>query len=412
MLDSKAVYDTSPEPVIGNGGAIAAMRKYAEDIDRGVKRKPILLYGHSGTGKSMAAQLLANERGWHLVEMNASDYRDQESIDSLLSAASQSRTIFGSRNVILLDEIDELAPRFDRGASSAITQLISQSKTPIILIANDMWDRSISFLRNTTDPIEFKRLSSAEITTVLERYSRKNGINASKEAMAAVAARSNGDARSAINDIIALDNAPGAAIDVVGMRDRKTDIFTTMDKIFFSNTYSAPLIAATSADVDNEMLMRWIDENLPKRYVSKEDLSRAYEMLSMASVFSRRAAHAQYYVYWRYMNVFMTSGVSLSKDNYPDRLKRYSFPKTISELSKSKEARGSKAEIARKLKKRIHTSISRIVKFEMPIIAESARAALKEKDREESVYDFFNSAYGLAPKEVDWLTENVFAIST
>lgn len=410
--DTKAIHDAPVESVVGNGSAIAAMRKYADDIEKGIKRKPLLLYGHSGTGKSMAAQALANETGWHIVEMNASDYRDKESIDSLLSAASQSRTIFGGRNVILLDEIDELAPRFDRGASSAITQLINQSKAPIILIANDRWDRSISFLRNTTEPVEFKRLSTSEIAAVLERYSKRNTIRASKEMIAAIAARSNGDARSAINDLVALDNASGDAIDIVGMRDRRTDIFTTMDRIFFSNTYSAPLIAATNADVDNEMLIRWIDENLPKRYVSKEDLSRAYAMLSKASIFSRRAAHAQYYVYWKYMNVFMTSGVSLAKDNYPDRLKRYSFPKMVSELSKSKESRGSKAEIARKLRKRIHTSVSRIVKSEMPIIAESARAALKEEGREESVYNFFYGAYGLEPKEVKWIAENVFATST
>ena len=189
-------------------------------------------------------------------------------------------------------------------------------------------------------------------------------------------------------------------------RDRKVDVFATLDKIFLSNTYSAPISASANADVDNDMLIKWIDENIPTRYSNRDDIANAYQMLSMAAMFATRASRAQYYTYWRYMNVYMSSGVALSKESYPDRLKRYAFPRTISSLSKSKELRGTRATVAKKLQKRLHLNISRIVKYEMPIVAQMARDSLKGEKKDDA-YDFFVAKFGLDSKEVDWLVENV-----
>ncbi len=401
-------FDYSPSSIreiLGNEDAIFQLERYAAEIDQGAQRRPILISGPPGTGKSASARLVAEEHGWNIVELNASDYRDKESIDRLLLAASQARTIFGKRNLILLDEIDELAPRFDKGAGSAIAAMLKTAKSPVILIANDRWDQNITFLRNNVDNIDFKKLPNATVARILENFVKSNKINVDKDTIDAIANRSNGDARSAISDIATLDSADKAAVEVIGMRDRKNDVFSTLDKIFFSNTYSAPLAAPANSDVDNDMLIKWIDENLPKRYVNQEDLASAYQMLSSASMFATRASRSQYYTYWRYMNVCMSSGIALSKNNYPDKSRHYSFPRTISSLSKSKERRSARTEIARKLKRKIHLNISRIIKLEMPILAKMARYGIKENG--DGTYDYFAARFGLEQKEVDWLAENI-----
>ena len=393
---------------VGNQFAIAALRAYARAVSNGEKRRPVMLVGPPGTGKSLAARIVARENRWNTVELNAGDYRDQESINSLLGAASQARTIFGTRNMILLDEIDELAPKFDRGASSAISNLIKASKNPIIFIANDRWNQSITFLREAVDYIEFTKLTAQDIAAILSDYVSRNDIDVSKEMVDLVANRANGDARCAINDITVLDGANPEVADIVGLRDKKVDIFKTLDGIFFSNTYSAPMAAVTRSDVDNDMLLAWLDENLPKRYRDGRDLDRAYAMLSEATRYFNNATRKQYYTYWRYMNVLMSSGIALSKESYPDRTTRYTFPKRISELSRSKEARSKGKEIAEKLQRRIHTDRARIMKTEMPMIARMAKIAANEgAESKERTYEFFEARYGLDRKEMDWLSEKM-----
>ena len=238
--------------VLGNDECIAELRKFAADVKRGERRRPILIAGPPGVGKTMAAHMLAKEAGWNVIEMSASDYRNKEAIDKMLTAASQSRGLFGGRNVILLDEIDELAGKYDKGASTAISPIIRNSKNPIILIANDRWAQSISFLRMQVDNVDFKKLFPLTIAEIVKRFVKRTGVQITEEMVDAISHRANGDARSAINDAIVLNGAPAGAVDIIGLRDKKTDVFATLDKIFFSNTYSAPLNAMASADVDSK----------------------------------------------------------------------------------------------------------------------------------------------------------------
>lgn len=399
MSDFGATHIDSIDDVVGNRDAISYLKGFVLDVDKGVKRRPVLVYGPSGTGKTLAVHLLAAGCGWNVVEMSASDYRDSDSIERRLHVSSNTKSLFGKTNVLLLDEIDELSGRHDDGAAQAINRLISYSKSPIIMIANNMWDRKISFLRGKTDNVEFKKLHSSDIIIVLNNVAKrlKAGVNAN--IIESIAGRSAGDARSAINDLIVMIGSDDSMLESIGLRDRKSDVFSVLDKIFGSNTMSAPLRAMASSDVDNEMLMKWIDENLPYRYSQPVDLYNAYTMLANATRFSTRASRKQYYTYWRYMNVMMSSGVALSKSSYPDNRRRYAFPKVISSLSSTKDSRGSETEIARKLQRRVHQNLREIKSTIVPLMAEMARAA-QLGSGDEAVYDFFAAKFGMSEKEV------------
>jgi len=392
----------SIDELIGNNNAVLQLKKFASDINNNIKRKPLMIHGPSGNGKTSAVNLLAKANKWHIVELNASDYRDKESINNLMVAASQSRTIFGSKNLIFLDEIDELSSKFDKGAASALLNLIEVSKSPIIFTANNVWEKKITFLRNYTEMVEFKKVPNESIAEFLAKIAVIGNLNVSKEMILQIAKQSNGDVRSAINDLLVLDKAPIEYIEMIGMRDRKMDIFATLDKIFFANTYSAPLSLTASSDVDTDMLIQWIDENIYKRYESAAEIYSAYKMLSLGSLFLNRASRSQYYTYWRYMNAFITSGVALAKHAYPNKMRRYSFPKKVSELSKSKESRGKTMEIALLLQHRLHTNTSKIISSELDIIVEMLKTAHNPEAKEEA-YSFFERAFGLDEKQIEWL---------
>jgi replication factor C large subunit len=391
---------TSLDELLGNESAVEKLMGFASDIDDCKARKPLLIYGPSGTGKTAAVHLLADKHHWNIVEMGANDYRDEASVERRLIAAATSRSIFGKRNVIILDEIDELAAGFDKGAGSAIGTLMKESRNPIIFIANDMWDRSITFLRTKTDPVQFRRLPAETIAKLLQRACRRMELHVDNKQIELISQRSSGDARSALNDLFAIAGSVEDVTEVLGLRDKKMDVFELLDKIFFSSSASAPLRAIMNTDLSNDMLINWLDENIPRRYPKASEMRKAYDSLSLATVFSTRAVRAQYYAYWRYMNAFMSSGVGLAKEEYPDRRYGYVFPQRIKTLSGTKENRKQNAAIAKKLQGRFHASIADIVRGELEMIAAQAAHEIScGHAKQEDIIESLMSDYGLDEQE-------------
>lgn len=398
----------SLDQILGNEHSITKMREFCKDVNKGIRRTPLLVFGPAGTGKSASVHLLAKEYDWNVVELNASDYRDKETIENRLISAATSKPLLSRKNLILLDEIDEIAARFDKGAGSAIASLINQSKNPIIFIANDMWDQSITFLRGKVDVVEFRRLQADTVQRALLSLCKRLSITTNKASIEMIAHRANGDVRSAINDlsVIAGTGEDEELTEVIGLRDRKIDIFNTLDKIFMTNTISASLRATTSTDLTNDMLIKWIDENIPKRYRQGAEMFAAFDALAYASVFATRANRSQYYTYWRYMNVLMSGGVALSKSQHPNSGSGYSFPRVIKELSGSKASRNQEKTIAAKLQRRFHSSVKDIVKSELVILSRITAQSIKDnKDQEDEIRDHLMSTYMLDDKEIDYMLE-------
>ncbi|MCL5105863.1 MAG: replication factor C large subunit [Candidatus Marsarchaeota archaeon] len=404
MQDFKKFYELNElREIVGNAACIRSMMLFAEDTNTGKKRIPLLISGPPGTGKTAAVQLLAKKYNWSVIELNASDNRSMDEINKLVVAAG-TRNIFGKKNLLFFDEVDELMPKFDKGAEPALSKLILSSKMPIIFTANNRWSKSISFLRAKAENVEFKALSENEIKAVLnelvERLSLDKEFGAQNQAIASIAKICKGDARSAINDFFAMLGSSADDIYEIGIRDRKSNIFESLDRIFSARTVTAPIVAAANVDVDNRMLLNWIDQNIPNRYTNIGDKYRAFSMLAKASTFYTRAARSQYYTYWRYMNVMMSSGVALAKAGYPSLAKRYEFPKVILELAGSKDERSMKSAIAEKLKRVIHTSKKRIINEEMKLVASIMRSG-----KDDGTAGTMENALKLDQKEIKWLKE-------
>ena len=400
QIDEMYRLDSSKQ-IVGNDDAVSAIRNFVRDFWRGGSKKPLIVYGPTGTGKSTTIRLIAKEESMNLVELNASDYRDSKKITERVQPALGTRPIFGSGNLILLDEIDELSGRHDKGASSIILSMIKEPRVPIVFIANDMWDQRLTFLRNKTTPVAFKKPGQADISRLLGRMSENSGIRVSERTIAWIAKVCDGDVRSGINDLYVMADAPDEDVDVIGIRDKKSDIFTTLDRIFLSHTIGAPMRAVMYSDVDNSMLTNWIDENIPNRYADNRSISRAYEMLAASTVYSSRASRSGYYTYWRYMNALMSAGVSISKERGCTTSKRYSFPKVVKEMSGNKGDRSAMYAIANKLKRRIHSSSRYIMSDYIPVLSRMIRRAADGGIDKDEVYGFFEKHFELSDKEVE-----------
>ena len=247
--------------VAGNKEAMNKLISFGVSAQGSRRTMPLMICGPSGTGKTSAAHALAYSNGFDMLELNASDYRDSDTLKRILLPACKSRLLFGNKMLVVFDEIDELSEREDSGAANVISSFIRESRHPVVFIANDFWSRKIAFLRDSVDKCEFKRLKKEEIFSIVSRIASKEGKDMGIEILEQIASRNNGDIRGAINDLEFILGSSQGTIEYLGMRDRKTEIFGILDKIFMSRNFDIARNALFNTDVDLEMAIQWIDEN-------------------------------------------------------------------------------------------------------------------------------------------------------
>jgi len=311
--------------VVGNEAAIKELKKWAEGVrNRNPKsKKAVILHGPPGCGKTSAAYALASERGWEVIELNASDKRSAGIIKKIVGQASTSNT-FGETlrpRLIILDEADNLHGNEDRGGKRAITDIVKRTQQPIILIANDKRKMGQALQRNCK-VIAFKRIEEETIIRkVLKRICRAEGIEVGDKALHTLIENANGDLRSAINDLhaISISKSKFGKITEEDIategRDVEEDIFEVLKKIFGVDGYDMQeaLSSLYSLDSTPDMSIQWIYKNFAYEH-DKESFLHGLHYLSRADMFLGRVKRRENYKFWRYASSLMACGVLSAKE--------------------------------------------------------------------------------------------------
>ncbi|MDS0299422.1 replication factor C large subunit [Halogeometricum sp. S1BR25-6] len=310
--------------VRGNNKARDAFEKWAKTWDD--HREAVVLHGAPGVGKTSAAHALAADMGWETVELNASDQRTADVIERFAGRAAKNATLAGAsagdasgtregRQLVILDEADNIHGNYDRGGAGAVTRLVKESNQPIVLIANEYYDMS-NGLRNATQDIEFRDVSARSIVPVLRDILRKEGIEFDDDALDRIAEVNSGDLRSAVNDLqAAADGKERLAVEdvVTAARDRGIGLFEYIDSVLKEDSARDAIQSAYAVDETPDDQVKWIEDKVSLVY-DAEELARAYEFLANADVWLGRVMATQEYSYWRYATDNVAAGVAAARD--------------------------------------------------------------------------------------------------
>ncbi|ACX73238.1 AAA ATPase central domain protein [Methanocaldococcus vulcanius M7] len=360
----------SLKDVAGHEKVKEKLKTWIESYLKGENPKPILLVGPPGCGKTTLAYALANDYGFEVIELNASDKRNSSAIKKVVGHAATSSSIFGKKFLIVLDEVDGISGKEDAGGVSELIKIIKKAKNPIILTANDAYATSIRSLLPYVEIIQLNPVHTNSIYKVLKKIAQKEGLDVDDKTLKMIAQHSAGDLRSAINDLEALALSGDLSYETVQKlpdRKREANIFDALRVILKTTHYGIATTALMNVDETPDVIIEWIAENVPKEYEKAEEVARAFEYLSKADRYLGRVMKRQNYGFWKYATTLMTAGVALSKDEKYRKWTPYSYPKIFRLLTKTKAEREILNKILKKIGEKTHTSSKR-ARFDLQIL--------------------------------------------
>lgn len=359
--------------VAGNKTAIEKLREWIDSWAKGPPpKRAVLLYGPAGVGKTSVSQALAEEKGWDLVEINASDKRSGEILSKIAGLASTQTTLFSKGRLILLDEVDGINLREDQGAVTTILQIIKETQYPMILTANDPWDPKTRQLREACLQIELKRLGVRDGLPLLRTIMSKEGVRTTDETLKFIIDKDRGDIRSILNDTQLLTSRDKTLtmddVSLLSGRDRTESVFEVLRVIFNSRTVAAARRALSISDVDQEMLFQWIFENVPYQISDPHQLEQAITALADADMYFGRIRKTQSWHLLSYALDLMTAGVAIAKQTPTSGWVPMRFPQRISSMSRTRGSRELRKRIGVAIGQKTHVSARRAQQLYIPLL--------------------------------------------
>lgn len=374
------------DDIKGQKEAVEEIRNWIKEVKEGKRVKPLLIVGPPGSGKTSAAHAIARELGFDAVEVNASDMRDRNHLQYIVESSGAVSLLTGTRRLIILDEIDAL-PGEGYAIASLVKELISKGNVPIVMTANDPYERHLYEIRSLSTMVKFSRIRWQTVAGVLREICRKEGVSVSEEVLERIAKSSQGDLRAAINDLEGLVKGSSELLknlgEKYGKRDIETDVFKVLSAIFYGENCYPAYLSSLNLDMEPDMLFRWVEENVAHVY-DGPSLAKAYEMLSLADLMRGRIVRTNNWRFLAYFTQLMTFGVCVAKEGRP-KGERLRPPEMIRQLSATKEMRAKTKEFLERVARRLHLSTALVRAEIIPMLIADAKAGgrvIKQLGRE------------------------------
>ncbi len=184
------------EDLVGNDEARSSILKWLKTWVNG--KKPLLIVGPPGIGKTSFVHILSKEYDFDLIEMNASDSRTRDILESRIVPVLNNTSLTGKRMMLFLDEVDGIYRRHDVGGLELLSRVLKEPTIPIILASNTR-DQRIKELVKICRVIEFSLIPLNISKALLDQILYKEELTFSGSEKDAIVKSCQGDIRSLLN---------------------------------------------------------------------------------------------------------------------------------------------------------------------------------------------------------------------
>ncbi|MCH7850191.1 MAG: replication factor C large subunit [Nanoarchaeota archaeon] len=327
------------------------------------KKKAVILHGAPGTGKTSLAYAIAYETDSEILELNASDLRNKEKIAAIIGPASRQKSLFNKSKIILVDEVDGVSAIKDRGGLGELLSLLEKSAFPVIITANDIWQKKFNLLRQKSEVVGLKEVDYKIILGILNEVCEKENCAVSGDILTSISIRARGDIRAAINDLQILSKMDSPELmKEVGERNKEQSIFSALQFVFKNSKIDDAMIKVfDEVNMPLDEIFLWIEENIPLEY-SGAELVKAYDALSLADVFRGRIQRQRYWRFMVYEYFLLGAGVASVKKYNRAGWTGYKKPSRILKIWLQNQRAMKKKTICIKYAKVCHISIKTAMK--------------------------------------------------
>ncbi len=378
---------------------VVKLKNFVVDFKK-EKKSAALLYGPAGSCKSCAVYAIAKELDLEIVEVNASDVRNADQINEKVGNALKQQSLFFRKKVVLVDEIDGISGTKDRGGVPALVKLLQNSAFPVVLTANNPWDKKFNKLRSSSVMLEFDSPDHLAIYDILKNICETESVKFDESALKMLARRSGGDLRAAINDLQSLSQMNKKItkdiLDSLGERNKEESINQALLKVFKSTDPSIAKNAFDSVNMNVDEVMLWVEYNCPREYKNNVDIARAFDALSKADVYKGRIRRRQHWRFLVYVFALISAGVAVAKDaKYAGAIK-YMQTTRLLKMWQAKMKYGQRKSIASKIAEKTHCSTKRALESSLPYLQQVFKNNVGMAAQMTEELD-------LDEKEVEWL---------
>ena len=327
------------------------------------KKKAVVLHGPAGVGKTSLAYAIASEIDAEILELNASDFRNKMNIAGIIGPASQQMSLFRKNKIILVDEVDGISAMKDRGGLGELLGLLEKSSFPIILTANDIWNRKFNLLRRKAELIPLKEVDYKVVLEILNEVCEKENCAVSNEVLTSIAIRARGDIRAALNDLQLLSKMGSPELlQEVGERNKEQSIFSALQHVFKTAKIDTDMIKVyDEVNMSIDEIFLWIEENIPIEYKG-EELAKAFDALSLADVFRGRIRRQRHWRFMVYEYFLLGAGIAGVKKYNRTGWTSYRKPSRILKIWLQNQRAAKKKTICQKYAKHCHISTKTAMK--------------------------------------------------
>lgn len=334
----------SLDNLVGNLEARSQIMKWLSSWVHG--KRPLLIIGPPGVGKTSFVHILSANYDYDLIEMNASDTRTRDMLESRILPILNHTSLYGKRMLLFIDEVDGIYRRQDTGGVEFLTRILREPTIPIVLAANSR-NQQIKELIKNCSVIEFHSIPLEQSEKLLDQVLSKEGLHLTRLEKDSILKRSRGDMRSLLN--IAQSALAQYITDKESIPD--TDIGQAVSAFFAETSvegaknvltgsnyhYVDPRFGLSPEDRRRDILYAFFTSIISSRTLDMNTRASLLEVLSSIDIWIGRIFQNRNWRLLRYLDDMLVGRIYRLSHNRSLRYSQYSFhwPTIMQVISRS-----------------------------------------------------------------------------